>query len=123
VIYTSTMNYRGFDRHDITVKSASPIDRCFAPTWDIVMGIKNNTITWDEYVAEYYRILNDRMKYNLRHMRRSVNEICNRAYIENVTLVCFCKDPAKCHRSLLAHWLVTKCTDYSLTYAGERILQ
>jgi len=121
VIYTSTMNYHGIDRLDVTVKSAAPTEQCFTPTWDIVMGYKNKRISWPEYVTEYYRILNERVAYNLRHIRSSVDGLCYQAFFNDITLVCFCKNPARCHRSLLAHWLVANGPG-NVVYAGERIL-
>ena len=121
MIYTATMRYQGVDRLDVTVKSAAPTEQCFTPTWDIVMGYKNKRISWPEYVTEYYRILNERVAYNLRHIRSSVDGLCYQAFFNDITLVCFCKNPARCHRSLLAHWLVANGPG-NVVYAGERIL-
>ena len=41
-IHTSTIRYAGQDRLDVTVKSG---DQTFAPTWEMVMGYKNGTIS------------------------------------------------------------------------------
>ena len=82
---------------DITVKSG---DKVFAPTWRIVMALKNGEISWKEYEAEYRQM-----------MQRSQNAFKDH-WIEllqkdSVTLICYCQKPEQCHRSLLAEMLVT----------------
>lgn len=65
---------------------------------------------WAAYVPAY-----------LAEMRRSYRER-RRAWVallarESVTLLCFCVDPARCHRTLLAREILPKL---GAAYAGER---
>ncbi len=42
---------------DITVKSSKGMAKQFAPTWPMVMGHKNHTLTNEAYTAQYLKIL------------------------------------------------------------------
>ena len=96
-IKTSTYRYPGPDRLDITVKGQDPIGKAFAPTWDMVMGIKKNTMSQEEYVNRYAKIL-------ANIPPRILHDILSR---ESVTLVCFCKPGTFCHRYLAAMFLAS----------------
>lgn len=91
-VYTSQYSYRGEDRLDTTVKTS---DGLFAPTWDIVMGIKNKKITEEEYRKQYLQLL--RKSYTTK--KEQWKEILAK---ESVTFVCFCKKGDFCHRLILA---------------------
>ncbi len=109
-VYTAQYSYRGADRIDTTVKSS---DLLFAPSWDIVMGVKNQTITTQQYTDVYYQM----MRKSYVERRSEWEAILN---LDQVTLVCFCayfKNGQRvfCHRHLLADMLV-KC---GANYAGE----
>ena len=106
-VYTGTFNYKGTDRFDITVKTKEHPEFC--PTWNMVMGIKNRTMSEEEYTNEYRTLM--------------VNSWKNKKYAwidllarDTVTLVCFCKKGSFCHRYLLADYLV-KC---GAIYMGDR---
>lgn len=94
-IYTSQYKYNGPDRLDITVKGQDPLGKWFAPTWNMVKGLKNDSISEKEYIEQYYSILSDIPTHILQ-------ELCKR---DRITLVCFCKAGTFCHRVLLAKWL------------------
>lgn len=94
-VYTSTIRSSDPDRLDITVKSG---DKVFAPTWDMVMGHKNGTLT-DEQYTEMYREL---MLKSWKNNRWRWNELLQQ---DRVVLTCFCKHNTFCHRVLLAKML------------------
>ena len=111
-IHTATVRYAGQGRLDITVKSG---DRAFAPTWEMVMGFKNGSISWEEYERQYTAL-----------MRRSYAQNTARwlavLALDEVTLVCYCRDDNECHRRLLATMLaaVAKKHDIPVEVCGER---
>jgi hypothetical protein len=41
---------------DVTVKSAEGFARSFAPSWSMVMGYKNGTLTEAQYTEQYMKI-------------------------------------------------------------------
>jgi hypothetical protein len=94
-IFTSTYNYDGPNRLDITVKGKDSIGVIFAPTWAMVNGIKTGEINWEQYKDLYHRM----MFRSYADNRETWEEVMSR---EAVVLVCFCADHTACHRSLLA---------------------
>ncbi len=42
---------------DVTVKSAKGYARAFSPTWQMVMGYNNGTLTEAQYTEQYMKIL------------------------------------------------------------------
>ena len=104
-IYTSTYRYNGIDRLDITVKGNDHVGRIFAPTWDMVMGIKNGTMSEEEYTLRYMEIVATAIV--------DYNDIFFPLLIrKRITAVCFCPAGAFCHRVLWARALVTLGHDY-----------
>ena len=97
---------------DVTVMSARPEDRCFAPTWELVKGAKSGALTWEQYTEGYLALL--RARYALGPDKRPLDsaararmlQVARLASTGDVTLTCYCGDPARCHRSLLADVLV-----------------
>jgi uncharacterized protein (DUF488 family) len=102
VIKTSRYNYSGADRLDITVKGQDAIGVIFAPTWDMVMGVKKGNITEEEYLKQYTEIL-----YNIP--KDKINHLLQRS---SITLVCFCKVGDFCHRYFAAAFLDIKGGNY-----------
>jgi hypothetical protein len=98
-IYTAQYRYSGADRLDITVKGQDPLGRIFAPTWDMVMGVKKGHITENDYAMAYIPIL-------LKAIRNEdvVKQIKER-YKNGITLVCYCPSGHFCHRILSARGL------------------
>jgi uncharacterized protein YeaO (DUF488 family) len=90
---------------DITVKSG---ERAFAPTWTMVMGVKQGRISEDEYIREYYAL----MRESYRQNRQRWDEILR---MDAVILACYCRADTFCHRYLLKDMLV-KC---GAEYIGE----
>lgn len=94
-VFTSQYRYSGPDRLDITVKGNDPIGRVFAPTWNMVNGLKSGTLSVAEYTNKYQKILNASIMSNLRVW----DDILHR---ERIVLVCFCPPNHFCHRHLLS---------------------
>jgi hypothetical protein len=90
---------------DTTVKSG---DKAFAPTWKMVMGVKEGRISEEEYTREYL----DRMRESYRNNRQRWDEVLG---MDEVLLACYCPAGSFCHRYLLRDMLV-KC---GAEYAGE----
>ncbi len=111
-IHTSTVRYAGQDRLDITVKSG---DQAFAPTWDMVMGFKNGTISWEEYERQYTALMRQSYAQNTARWLAVLA-------LDEVTLVCYCRDDQECHRRLLAAMLaaVAKKHNIPVEVCGER---
>ncbi len=96
-IYTSRLNYSGNDRFDITVKGQDPLGKHFAPTWEMVKGIKNGTISQQLYTLAYTGILSKSHATNYQVWQQVQN-----MYPTRITFVCFCPTNTFCHRQILA---------------------
>lgn len=108
IVYTARVSYRGPDRLDITRKSAGPEGLPFAPSWEILrpilalrrtQGAAAVADAWPRYVADYTAEM--RVSF-YRHHRAAWVALLERP---EVTLVCYCADPARCHRTVLAEIL------------------
>ena len=117
-VHTARVSYGGADRLDITRKSAPPEGIAFAPSWAILnpaltilrgavalqqtgdgeMQIRATLVAgaaWDLYREAYTM----EMRESYRRSRPAWDALLAR---ESVTLVCYCTDPARCHRTVLA---------------------
>lgn len=67
-----------------------------APPKAIFIGLKEATIDWHQYTVGY-----------LEHLDENESDVIAMLdkLQDNAVLCCWEKDPAKCHRSLLAGWL------------------
>jgi uncharacterized protein YeaO (DUF488 family) len=96
---------------DITVKSG---DKAFAPTWDMVMDYKKGVINEEGYTVRYLNLM--RSSYAIRKERWI-------ALLDSgsVTLLCYCRAGAFCHRILLVNILKTvgDALGYEVVYEGE----
>ena len=111
-IYTAQYRYSGTDRFDITVKGQDPLGKLFAPTWKMVMGIKNQTMAEYDYVMEYSKILVAALTD-----QDVVNRVLQR-FNNEMTLVCFCPKGAFCHRYFAAAGFAA--VPHFGTYKGDR---
>jgi hypothetical protein len=78
---------------DTTVKSGAGLGKILAPTWDIVMGVKDGHITPEQYTGRYLELLRQRF-------RRNKQEFLEILQHDQVTLLCYCRPGDFCHRHL-----------------------
>lgn len=112
-VYTAQIGrYHGADAVDITIKSALPEGRPFAPDrWDMVVGVKRGHVSQAAYRAYYRRL----MRESYRQHREAWAGLLAR---DEVTLLCYCAPTASfCHRRILAHEILPAL---GARYCGER---
>lgn len=110
-VYTAQYRYSGKDRLDITVAGKHAFGRFFAPSWRMVKGLKNGTITEEDYARDYRNMMLD----NYHNHKQTWTDLLS---MEEVTLVCFCTPGDFCHRLLLANYL----EKLGAVHLGERDL-
>lgn len=107
VVHTARVTYRGPDRLDITRKGATGPAVAFAPSWKIVAPILQlrregdvgaEERAWPGYVEAYTREMRNSYRGNFPVWAWLLNE-------REVTLLCYCMNPERCHRTLLAGFL------------------
>lgn len=106
-VHTARLSYSGPDRLDVTRKSAGPEGLPFAPSWQILGPMLRErrrengpagALLWPEYVNDYTAEMRD----SYRNQRAAWNRLLDR---HEVTLCCYCTNPAFCHRTLFAEIL------------------
>jgi len=114
-VYTSTVDYDGPDKLDITAKSGGEVGAPFAPSWALVMEHRTNQISWRQYVELYA----ERMRASYRDNRDAWNKLLER---DRVVLCCYCKPGSNCHRYLLTNILKIVCESRGINfeYGGEK---
>ena len=90
---------------DITIKGKDPLGKYFAPTWNIVMDIKNGKINEEEYTNLYHQQMMNSHKNNTDKWEEVLNK-------DEIVLICFCKAYGFCHRYLLTQYLVNLGANY-----------
>lgn len=117
-VHTARVAYGGADRLDITRKSAWPDGLPFAPSWSIlgpILRLRRSDDpfavehAWPKYVADYTA----EMRASYRENRPAWDALLARG---EVTLVCYCTYPTRCHRTVLAEILAKLGADVR----GER---
>jgi uncharacterized protein YeaO (DUF488 family) len=99
-IFTSKIGkWHGPNGLDITVKGQDLLGKIFAPTWDMVMGLKQNSISRENYLVLYNQILAQIPHKHPNKLRQILN-------MNTVVLLCYCNHWAFCHRNIAADWLV-----------------
>lgn len=118
-LYTAQYRYSGNDRLDITVKGNCPAGKLYAPTWMMVTGYKNGSMTQQIYEKLYYDLLIERWKTSsdFRESNDRLIQLFGNPG-RDMTFVCFCPPDKFCHRHLLVRWLQH---NWSITYGGERV--
>jgi hypothetical protein len=104
-VFTSTYNYKGTDRLDITLYGKDPIGSFFAPTDSMLMGYRSGTCSVEEYTTLYERLMDESIKNNPEIWSAILHQ-------QRVTLVCFCDSHDFCHRFLLARRLENMGSEY-----------
>lgn len=99
---------------DTTVRSGYSI---FAPTWDMVMGHRNGTLTDEEYTRWYY----DKMRESWNTRRQDWIKFMQQEH--PVAIACYCPAGKFCHRHLLRKLLERLCQQQGIAfrYYGELI--
>ena len=80
---------------DTTVKSGYAQ---VAPTWEMVLGSKDGTVSEENYTRQYYDILDYSRRVN-------PNFWASLLRLEKVALGCYCARGKFCHRHLLVEYL------------------
>ena len=73
----------------------------FVPEWELLKDWKDKAITWIDYTTRYYHYLD--VALSLLYIE-TLN-IYALSDVYHVTLLCWERYPAQCHRSLAAAWL------------------
>lgn len=96
---------------DTTVKSG---ESCFAPSWDIVQGVKKGLITPEEYTVAYHAITRDQYRRDPHRYLELIN-------LDKVAVMCYCPSGKFCHRHLMVGIFEKLCARYdvSFVYRGE----
>ena len=113
MIYTARVSYRGPDRVDVTRKGGSP----FGPSWPLLQHFlairrsgKETGSVWADYRAAYLQ--------EMRALYRVNPAPFLALAARDATLVCYCTDAERCHRTLLADILVKLGAEYGGERAG-----
>lgn len=105
-VYTARITYAGPHRLDVTAKSGRGLGALLAPSWGILSPIlalrKRGDLAgveaaWPRYVELFTR----EMRECYREHRAAWSELRS----ETRVLVCYCTDPERCHRRVLAQIL------------------
>jgi len=86
---------------DVTVKSAKGIGRLFAPTWEMVRGVKDGTMPISSYSTRYRDIYLAALASGAVDRLLALVDGC-----DELVLLCYCPvDGRFCHTLLLKSWL------------------
>ncbi len=80
---------------DITIKSGF---RMWAPTWPMVMGYKESSISKEEYIKQYDELMAQSAERNAGVWKTAINRA---AKAGTIYLACMCTPGEFCHRRLL----------------------
>ena len=121
-LYTARISYGGPDRLDVTRKGGS----IFAPAFDLLHAGNHGLIDWPTYVERYTeqmrwcwkRAAGEAEDYRRAEVRQRWLELLRR---DRVVLCCYCTNPERCHRTILAGLLVKAGEHVGLPaeYLGE----
>jgi hypothetical protein len=117
IVYTGQMakwrSYMaaGLPLIDTTVKTGESI---FAPTWEIVQGVKSGRISEAEYTEAYVTLMHQRMRQYPHQWHTAV-------LASEGVICCFCTAFKFCHRYLLIDILENYCLHHHIEfiYKGE----
>ncbi len=103
VVHTARVSYRGPDRLDVTAKSGVA---AFAPSWALLRPYLDKRhaggltlADWHSYAAKYRAEMLDSME-------RRPDQWTQLLARDRVVLCCYCTVSDRCHRRLLAEFLV-----------------
>lgn len=104
IVYTARIGYRGPDAFDVTRKTATGHGLAFAPSWKILGPVLKSRrengpggafVGWEQYVLDYTA----EMRASYRGSYQAWAWLLEQP---ERTLLCYCNDPAHCHRTILA---------------------
>jgi len=105
IVHTAHITYAGYDRIDITRKSGVSPGIEFAPSWRLLSPIlaarrrgESLEPLWPAYVEQYTA----EMRASYRGRYPAWSWLLEQ---HEITLVCYCTDAARCHRTVLAEIL------------------
>ena len=101
----------GVELIDTTFKSGNPI---FAPSKEIVYGIKYQGMSEQEYTEHYYQQMRQSIQNNTDQWLALFKK-------ESIAIACYCGSDKFCHRFLLKDILlkVAYKRNYPINYLGE----
>lgn len=82
-------------------------DTLLSPTKQILDDYKKSRITWPDYEEQFLRLLSD------RNIRESLKDKYNNSF-DNICLLCSEATAEKCHRRLVAEYLVNMYPEYDI---------
>jgi len=100
-VHTARVSYGGPDRLDVTRKSGTQEGLCFAPSWALLRQAHpklGGKMSWAEYEKRYTAEMRASYRANLPVWQALLGR-------QRVVLVCYCSDPDRCHRTVLARIL------------------
>jgi len=80
---------------DVTVMTSKGRARALAPTWELVMGHKNGSVSNDAYAYAYGALLNLVTSDDWNWLKEQEDEN------KEVCLLCYCRDDKFCHTHLI----------------------
>jgi uncharacterized protein YeaO (DUF488 family) len=112
-LWTARLSTRDPDAVNVTRKSGDPV---FAPSWELLRtalvirqsGRTSTDDEWKDYAAKYLR----EMSLSYARHRGHWDQLLAR---QRAVLTCYCTNPERCHRRVLAHVL----EKLGATYHGE----
>jgi hypothetical protein len=116
-VYTARIGYQGADALDVSRKSGNELGLAFAPSWSILgpalakrrdVGLSDTD--WTAYVEAYTAEM--RASYRDHGDRWNLVLLC-----AEVTVLCYCTDALRCHRTVLARDILPR---FGCAYGGER---
>lgn len=116
-VYTARIGYADPDVLDVTRKSGDQLGRAFAPSWTLLSPALaarahgDIEAVWPRYVAGFRGEM-DASQENSPGAWRSL------LARKRVVLVCYCGNPERCHRTLLARDILPRL---GAVYGGELV--
>lgn len=106
-----TVKKLGIELVDTTIKSGF---KHLAPSWDMVMGVKDGTLSEELYTDTYLKLLQERYSDDPEPFMSLLTP-------EPKALTCYCRAFKFCHRKLLLDFLKGVAEEHNLpfTYGGE----
>jgi len=97
-VWTANIGYPGPHRLDVTRKSGGMFGSLFAPSWGLLKSTHpalGGTLPWEEYAKRYTQ----EMRASYAEHRSEWDTLLAAQW---AVLVCYCREPTTCHRSLLS---------------------